>query len=188
MAFQWSLTHAEEYLKRKVKTFFDLGTEFQTAFARLDAVKANAHAHNDQERMGNAIVLESQLQQLASAHRQWEDRMTEFAKAFHLTRFLPHTPQLGQLSIVLAAVAIPAAIFLYSHIKASELALKKLDLIEKGTLTPAQANAVAPSEPSSVASLFSGITSAASSVSTLVIVGGLALLGYAMLSGRKSHG
>lgn len=95
-----------------------------------------AKKHNDQQALGQLIVLQSQTKDLFIEQLALEQRLMPFASYFSVQTHL------GAFPIVLAIAGVSVATALYLHFEKLKNQGKALDLVAKGFLTPAEAEAI----------------------------------------------
>lgn len=135
-----SLQSAEDYLRGKLQDFFNQRRVLQDRLGAIVKLKAAAMAKNDQQALGQLIVLRQSVYDLLDEHIQMENRLEPFRSYFGVTQGL--SPVLGLLPIALAVGAVAIATALYLYYEKLQNQGKALDLIARGLLPADQAEAI----------------------------------------------
>lgn len=131
-----SIFDAESYLKNKLQHFYDQGQVLNDRIIAIGRLLKIAREKNDQQALGQLTLLKSQAQELYMEHLQMRERFAPFGEYFNVRM------SLGFLPVVLAGTAISAAAALYLFFQKLETQKKALDLVAKGLMTPAEADAI----------------------------------------------
>jgi hypothetical protein len=130
-------------------------------------LKEEAAKRNDQQALGQLIVLRQQVVGLLDEHFKLEDRLKPFAQYFGVQVW-----NLGLVPVILAVAGVGVATVLYLYFEKLRNQGKALDLIAKGLLPASQAEEIL--NPSFFGSLTGGF-----SMIGVLIAGGLGLFLFA---------
>jgi hypothetical protein len=173
-----SLQSATDYIESKLRDFYDQRTVLTDRLRKIQLLKDAAMKSNNQQALGQLIVLRQGVVDLLNEHFLLQDRIKPFASYFGFT-----PPQLGALPLILAGVAIALAASLYLYYEKLDNQAKALDLVARGILPADQAESIL--NPG----LFSG---AGGQITTIMMlaVGGYALFLFGpmlsnLLGGRR---
>jgi hypothetical protein len=140
-----SLSDAEAYLKNKIQDFYNQNQVLHDRIVSIAKLKKAARERNDQGALGQLILMDSQARALQMEYLQLRETLAPFASFFNI--------QLGALPLLLAGGAIAAAGAMYLFYQKLDTQKKALDLVARGFLTPAEADALV--NPSFLGSLAS---------------------------------
>jgi hypothetical protein len=173
-----SLQSATDYLQSKLQDFYYQRTVLTDRLRKIQLLKDAAVKSNNQQALGQLIVLRQGVVDLLNEYFIMEDRIKPFAQYFGITN-----QQLGALPLVLAGVALAVAASLYLYYEKLDNQAKALDLVARGILPADQAESIL--NPG----LFSGAGGQITSIMMLA-VGGYALFLFGpmlsnLLGGRR---
>lgn len=131
-----SIDSAAEYVRSRLRDFYAQNAILKNQLIAVSKLVGQARRNNDQEALGRLIIAQEQAKQLYNEQQALEDKLAPFADYFGVK------PQLGVLPFVLAGVAVAAASMLYLHFEKIQNQTRALDLIAKGMLKPADAQAI----------------------------------------------
>jgi hypothetical protein len=164
-----SLQDATDYLQNNLQDFYNQRGVLAGRLTAIAKLKDAAAQSNNQQALGQLIVLRQQVVDLLSDQMLLEDRLKPFAEYFGVSTW--HPPVLGMLPLVLAGAAIAVAVALYLHYEKLQNQAKALDLVARGILPASEAESIL--NPS----FFSGLGGSFAQVGILA-VGGLFLFLY----------
>ncbi len=176
-----SLQAATDYIQEHLQEFYNQRGVLAGKLQAIQKLQAAAQAKNDQQAMGQLIVMRQNILTLLDEQIGLEDTLKPFADYFNVSIWRP--VQLGILPLALAGIAIAVAGLMYLQYEKVQTQSKALDMIAKGLLPADQANDIL--NPS----MFSGGLGQVSSI-LMLAVGGYALFLFGpmlstMLGGRK---
>lgn len=131
-----TLDSASNYLKAKLQDFYNQTWVLRDRLRAIAALKIEAQKRNDQETLGKLILQTEHTKQLMMEQLALEQQLKPFADYFNITMTL------GALPVILAASAVGVASVLYLHFQKLQNQKTALDLIAKGMLPAAQAEAI----------------------------------------------
>jgi len=134
-----SLQSAEEFLRNKLQDFYNQRGVLAGRLTAIEKLKQAALAKNDQQALGQLIVMRESVKNLLTEQLNLEDRLEPFRSYFGVTIW---RPTLGALPIFLAAGAVAVATALYLHYEKLKNQATALDLIARGILPPDQADKI----------------------------------------------
>lgn len=177
-----SLQSATDYIQGKLSDFFAQRGILTGRLQAIQKLNAAAQATNNQQALGQLIVMRQQVVDLLNEYFLLEDQIKPYAQYFGFST--PGAQQLGALPLVLAGVAIALATSLYLYYEKMANQAKALDLVARGILPADQADAIL--NPG----FFSGIGGQVSTI-LMLAVGGYALFLFgpilsSLIGGRRS--
>lgn len=161
-----SLQSAVEYIQEKLTDFYNQRNVLTGRLKTIQQLKDAAVKTNNQQALGQLIVLRQQVVDLLNEHFLLQDKLKPFADYFGFSGW--SAPQLGALPLVIAGAALTVGAALYVYYEKLKTQAKALDLIAKGILPADQAESIL--NPG----LFSGGLGQVSSI-LMLAVGGYAL-------------
>lgn len=159
------------YIKDSLQTFFNQSQVLKDRLGAIGKLKLEAQKRNDQEALGRLILMQEQVKTLFQEQLAIEDKLKPFADYFGVNMAL------GLFPVALAVAGVGLATLMFLHFEKLKNQAKALDLIAKGMLPPAEAEAIL--NPG----FFSGIIGGGVS-SMFLPLAGLAAL-YLFLTTRK---
>lgn len=174
-----SLQSATDYIQSKLNDFFAQRAVLTNRLKAIAALSKAAQASNNQQGLGQLIVMRQQVVDLLNEYFLMEDKIKPYAQYFGYSTITP--PQLGALPLVLAGVAVALATSLYLYYEKVQNQAKALDLIARGIVSPAEVDAIL--NPG----FFSGIGGQVSSI-LMLAVGGYALFLFGPMLSRVVGG
>lgn len=136
------IASAESYLHDKLQEFYNQTWVLRDRLRAIASLMDEASKRNNQQVMGQLIVLKTQVQQFMMDQLALEQQLQPFADYFGISYAPPAPASLGILPIALAVGAVAVASLLYLHFEKLQNQAKALDLIAKGMLPADQANAI----------------------------------------------
>lgn len=158
-----SLASAEAYLRDKLQDFYNQRAVLQLRLRSIVQLKEAAIKKDDQQALGQLIVLRQGVLNLLQEHVEMENRLEPFRSYFGVS--FSTAPSLGALPLILAGGAIAIATSLYLYYEKLQVQGKALEMVAKGLLPASQAEAIL--NPS----FFSGIGGSFAQVGMLAIGG-----------------
>lgn len=129
-----SVTSALDYINRTLTDFYNQSWVLRNRLLKIGRLKQEAKARNDQQALGQLIIIQQQVSDLMNEQLDLENTLRPFADYFGVNT----NPQLGLVPAILLAGAAGVAAVLYLHFEKIKNQQKALDLIERGLL-PASA-------------------------------------------------
>jgi len=130
---------ATSYLQSKLQSFYDQTWVLKNRLASIARFKQEAQKANNQQALGQLILLQQQTKDLMLEQLRLEEQLRPFAQWFNV-RMAP--PQLGALPVILAASAVGVAGLLYLHFQKLDNQKRALELVAQGILPPERADAI----------------------------------------------
>lgn len=153
-----SIAKAVQYLKDAWKNLGSAGAILQERINTIDNLIEKAKKTNDQTSIGKLIVARSQTMALQKEREEFLQKLGPFRSYF------VSEGKLGVFPVWIIASAGALATALYVFLEKIKTEGRALDLIEKGMLTPTQAQGI----------LGGGVASTLGSAGTLVMWGAIA--------------
>lgn len=133
-----SVDSAVAYIGSKIQAFFHNSQVLKDRLMKIGALIGKAKLKNDQEALGQLIVLQTQTKALFNEQLQIEQKLHPFVDYFNT-----HTT-LGAFPVILIGAAIGVAGLMYLQFERIQNDAKKLELVERKLLTGAEAGFDAP--------------------------------------------
>lgn len=134
-----SVQSAMDYVKSHLSQLYGQSRVLRDRLLKIGQLMQAAKKKNDQQALGQLILLQGQTKDLFNEQLALEQRLMPFAQFFNVRT------DLGAFPIVLAVSGVAVATALYLHFEKLRNQAQALDLIARGLLTPAEAEAITSS-------------------------------------------
>jgi hypothetical protein len=124
------------YIREKLSSLYGQSRVLRDRLYSIGRLMQEAKKRSDQQALGQLILLQSQTKDLFNEQLALEQRLMPFASYFNVRT------DLGAFPILLAVSGVAVATTLYLHFEKLQNQGKALDLVAKGFLTPAEAEAI----------------------------------------------
>jgi len=135
-----TLQAAEEYLRGTLQDFYNQRGVLANRLTAIEKLKQVALGRNDQQGLGQLILMRENVKNLLHEQLNLEDRLEPFRSYFGVSIWKP--PMLGALPLILAGSAVLLATALYLHYEKLQNQAKALDLVARGLMPADQAEAI----------------------------------------------
>lgn len=124
---------AENYIRSTIQEFFNNSRVLRDRLMTIGGLMQTAKAKNNQNALGQLIVLQSQTKDAFNEQLRLEQQLMPFAQYFGVN------VTLGALPVVLGLAALAVAAAMYVQFEKVRTQGKALELVAQGLLTPSEA-------------------------------------------------